>query len=170
MQMKQGGMALIVALVISLVIGIVAVAIGESAMRSQRMATIERDQLSSLLNAQSTISWVEGQFAQLVTNDQSKIFVGTSGAISSQLDSNPDWWRDDNNWTEDNGVHTISAANVASQPMYRMEQRQFVPFSVDLSETNGMQFYRVTVRDTTSGQTTTKLQALFMVVVPKPTN
>ena len=51
--MKQQGMALIVALVITLIIGIIAVAIGRSALQNQQSASSQYDMLRSYTAAQS---------------------------------------------------------------------------------------------------------------------
>ncbi len=57
--MKQQGMALIVALVITVIIGIIAVAIGRSALQNQQSASSQYDMLRSYTAAQSAINRAE---------------------------------------------------------------------------------------------------------------
>ena len=85
--MKQQGMALIVALVITIIIGIIAVAIGRSALQNQQSASSQYDMLRSYTAAQSAINRAERVFKQTVINDESKIYSSHVNSISSVLDS-----------------------------------------------------------------------------------
>ena len=95
--MKQQGMALIVALVITLIIGIIAVAIGRSALQNQQSASSQYDMLRSYTAAQSAINRAERLFKQTVVNDEARIFSKHPNTISSTLDS-ANWWQTLSNW------------------------------------------------------------------------
>ena len=162
--MKQQGMALIVALVITLIIGIIAVAIGRSALQNQQSASSQYDMLRSYTAAQSAINRAERVFKQTVINDESKIYSTHAQSISSVLDS-ADWWQTPSNWQN---KATAYAGLTSGNPHYRIEQRQFVPFSADIEEKNGQQYFRVTGRGEGPASAVSMIQAYFTVVVPKP--
>jgi Tfp pilus assembly protein PilX len=162
--MKQQGMALIVALVITLIIGIIAVAIGRSALQNQHSASNQYDLLRSYTSAQSAMNRAERLFKQTVINDESKIYSSTPQAISSTLDD-ADWWQDPAKWAAN---ATAYNGLTAGAPQFRIEQRQFIPFSADIEEKNGQQFFRVSSRGEGPGSAVSMIQAYFTVVVPKP--
>lgn len=162
--MKQQGMALIVALVITLIIGIIAVAIGRSALQNQQSAGSQYDMLRSYTAAQSAINRAERVFKQTVIADESKIYSSHAQSISSVLDS-ADWWKTLSNWQN---KATAYAGLTSGNPRYRFEQRQFVPFSADIEEKNGQQYFRVTGRGEGPASAVSMIQAHFTVVVPKP--
>lgn len=162
--MKQQGMALIVALVITVIIGIIAVAIGRSALQNQQSASSQYDMLRSYTAAQSAVNRAERLFKQTVVNDEARIFSKHTNTISSTLDS-ANWWQTLSNWqTKATAYAGLSSGN----PRYRIEQRQFIPFSADIEEKNGQQYFRVTGRGEGPGSSVSMIEAYFTVVVPKP--
>lgn len=85
--MKQHGMALVVALVITLIIGIIAIAVGKTALQeNQQSATGEFDTLASYTQAQSGMNRAEPDFRDTVVTDKTKIYSGVSGSISTAID------------------------------------------------------------------------------------
>ena len=140
--MKQHGMALVVALVITLIIGIIAVAVGKTALQNQQSATGEFDTLASYTLAQSGMNRAVRIFRDTVVTDKAKIYSDATDSISTPIDDDPDWWQEADNWSV--SAQTLTLDHGSSQ--FRIEQRQFAPLSADLEEKNGRLFIRVTSR------------------------
>lgn len=162
--MKQQGMALVVALVITLIIGIIAVAIGKTALQNQQNAAAELDSLNSYTLAQSAMNTAERVFRNTVISDKERIYSDHANTISTTIDANADWWRDTSNWAS----NTVSVAGLeGNAPQYRIEEREFAPLSADLEEKNGRQFFRVTSRGEGKGAAVTILQSYIGVLAQK---
>ena len=161
--MKQHGMALVVALVITLIIGIIAVAVGKTALQNQQSATGEFDTLASYTLAQSGMNRAERIFRDTVVTDKAKIYSDATDSISTPIDDDPDWWQKADNWSV--STQTLTLDHGASQ--FRIEERQFAPLSADLEEKNGRLFFRVTSRAVGPGGSVTTLQSYIGVLAQK---
>ena len=162
---RAQGMALVTALIITLIVGIVSLAIGRNALTSQQNASIEFDALSGFALAQSGMNAAERLFRDTLVNDKSKIFSDAGQAISTKLDSDADWWRTTQAWTD--SARQVSELS-SGKPQFRIEQREFVPLSADLEERNGRMFFRVSSRGSGQGIATAMLQTYISVLVTKP--
>ncbi len=161
--MKQHGMALVVALVITLIIGIIAVAVGKTALQNQQSATGEFDTLASYTLAQSGMNRAERIFRDTVVTDKAKIYSDAADSISTAIDDDPDWWQEADNWSANTQTLTLDHG----APQFRIEQREFAPLSADLEEKNGRLFFRVTSRAVGPGGSVTTLQSYIGVLAQK---
>lgn len=158
------GMALVSALIITLIVGIVAMAIGRNALSSQQNASIEFDALSGFALAQSGMNAAERLFRNTLINDKSKIFSSAENSISTAFDKDADWWRDAQNWTD--SARQVSGLSTGT-PQFRIEEREFIPLSADMEERNGRTFFRVSSRGEGKGVATAMLQSYLGVLVTK---
>ena len=166
--MKQHGMALVVALVITLIIGIIAVAVGKTALQNQQNAAGEFDTLTSYTLAQSAMNSAERLFRDTVVSDKGRIYSDSPNTISTPIDGDPSWWRDESNWSSDTVELTgLTLGSSAFRPKFRIEQRQFAPLSADLEEKNGRQFFRITSRAVGPGGAIATLQTYISVMAQK---
>ena len=168
--MKQHGMALVVALVITLIIGIIAVAVGKTALQNQQNVAGEFDTLTSYTLAQSAMNRAERLFRDTIVNanDKKRIYSNSANSISSVIDADPDWWRDESNWGADSvEVAGLTLGSAQFRPKFRIEQRQFAPLSADLEEKNGRQFFRITSRAVGPGGAMVNLQTYISVMAQK---
>ncbi|MCD8548145.1 MAG: hypothetical protein LRY38_06950 [Aeromonadaceae bacterium] len=169
MTRSQQGIALITALIITLLIGIIAMAVGKSAIRSQQTASSQYDQARSQAIAQSAMLRAEALFRSTVASDIDLIFAGASGSISTSLESNAAWWREDSNWDSNSSTTSFSGLTEGS-PKFRIEEREFVPISADVEEQQGRQYFRVTSRGEGPGGSHTLLQSYFVVTTTRKTS
>lgn len=158
------GMALVSALIITLIVGIVAMAIGRSALTSQQNSAIEFDALSGFALAQSGMNAAERLFRDTLVNDKTRIYSAATNAISTPLDSDAEWWRDPQRWA----TTARSAQGLTTgTPQFRIEEREFVPLSADMEEQNGRLFFRVSSRGSGQGIATAMQQTYISVMVTK---
>lgn len=166
--MKQHGMALVVALVITLIIGIIAVAVGKTALQNQQNAAGEFDTLTSYTLAQSAMNSAERLFRDTIVNHKERIYSNSADTISSAIDGDPDWWREDTDWSVNTvDVTGLTLGSAQFRPKFRIEQRQFAPLSADLEEKNGRQFFRITSRAVGPGGAIATLQTYISVMAQK---
>lgn len=164
---KQQGMTLVMAIVITLLVGLMAISIGNSALQNQRVAAIKQEHMTALANAQSGIAWAEGEFAETVLNDESRLFASAENTISSVLDENENWWREEIRW-QANNVKTLPGSYLNGDSRYRIEERDFQTESGDFENKMGTQFFRVTAQGRTDGDAIATIQTLFSVAMLKP--
>jgi len=167
MTRSQQGIALITALIITLLIGIIAMAVGKSAIRSQQTASSQYDQARSQAIAQSAMLRAEALFRSTVAADVNQIFAGASGSISTSLESDAAWWRSSSNWASNT---TSFSGLTEGSPQFRIEEREFVPTSADVEEQQGRQYFRVTSRGEGPGGSHTLLQSYFVVTTTRKTS
>ena len=167
--MKQHGMALVVALVITLIIGIIAVAVGKTALQNQQNAAGEFDTLTSYTLAQSAMNSAEHLFRNTIVSDKALIYSDAQNSISTPIDGDPSWWRTESNWNSDTvELAGLTLGSSAFRPKFRIEQRQFVPLaSADMEDKNGKQFFRITSRAVGPGGAITTLQTYISVLAQK---
>lgn len=163
--MKQQGMALIVAMLITLIIGIIAVAIGKTALQNQQNAAGEFDTLASYSLAQSAMNSAEHTFRQTVLTNKDRIYSSHPQSISTGIDTDANWWHSTANWVGSKITALTGLAGTA--PRYRIEQRDFIPISADLEEKNGRQLFRITTRGQGQGDAITTLQSHIGVLGQK---
>lgn len=188
---KQHGVALIVALMITVIIGVIALALADVSVKGQRKENAffsnevsYNNSVSALNTALTFLSKTSGtQIYNFVSTNPSQqsgrpavltldgktiniasineIYQGMDAQLSdenylnfeqsdSDFDNTKVWYRTAAGWGSNcaNCVH-ISDANGNVVSSYRIEARDFSPFSSDVSGTTsniGYKFYRVTVR------------------------
>lgn len=160
------GIALVAALIITLLIGIIAMAIGKTAIRSQQTANSQYDQARSEAIAKSAMLRAEALFRSTVADNIDAIYADATDSISTDLDTDASWWRNSSNWASNT---TSFSALSEGAPQFRIEEREFVPTSADVEEQQGRQYFRVTSRGEGPGGAHTLLQSYFVVSTTRHT-
>lgn len=142
MPKSQRGLVLIAALLMLLVISLLGLGMGGSALEGQRQANRHLTQVLAYNTADSALAAAE---AELLSHSTDPNWLSASSSVTTLDDShNGSWWQN-SSWDNLSAIHTIPDYPNGSG-MYRIESREFIPINAATRQDQGVTLYRITSR------------------------
>ena len=141
MPKSQTGLVLIASLLMLLIISLLALGIGGSALEGQRQANRHFTKVLAYNTADSALAAAE---ADLWNHRKESSWLMASTNITA-LDSSHSgsWWL--STWSGLSAVHTLTGYT-HGKGMYRIERRQFIPINASAGQNQGVTLFRITSR------------------------
>lgn len=149
-QLKQKGMAIIMALVFLLILTVLGITATNSSILSEKMSQNMKDMTGAFQAAESALGdgedWLhdQGSIPSAVSScTSSPCNVWALNSLSTPYLQTSSWW------LSNARSYSASIPNAAAQPMYIIELYSFVPYDLSpntLATGRGYYYYRVTAR------------------------